>query len=169
MSTKQENYGADYKQHLLEQYKLYVEMTDRISDRRQTANSFFLSINTAIVALVSYVGLCVGKGGNFSWLISCAGMVLCYLWYRLIRSYKDLNSAKFKVIHEMEKDLPFSPYDVEWEKAGRGEDRRLYLPFTHIEINVPWIFFVIHAFVFIWSIGLLPWLKTICVVLGNKA
>ena len=35
----------------LEQYKLYVEMADRISSRRQNANSFFLSINTAIVAL----------------------------------------------------------------------------------------------------------------------
>ena len=30
--------------HFLEQYKLYVEMADRISNRRQTANSFFCQL-----------------------------------------------------------------------------------------------------------------------------
>jgi hypothetical protein len=40
------------------------------------------------------------------------------MWYRLVRSYKDLNSAKFKVIHEIEKSLPISPYDAEWEAVG---------------------------------------------------
>lgn len=157
MAIAPEKYGEKYNEHLLEQYKLYVEMADRISGRRQTANSFFLSINTAIVALVSYVGLCTGKEANFYWIISCAGMVVCFSWYRLLRSYKDLNSAKFKVIHEMEANLPFATYDVEWEKAGRGEDKKLYLPFTHIEINVPWVFFAIHTLVFLWGIGILPW------------
>ena len=55
MSNPEEEYGENYKAHLLEQYKLYVEMADRISARRQTANSFFLSINTAIIALISYL------------------------------------------------------------------------------------------------------------------
>jgi len=30
-----------YKEHLLEQYKIYVEMADRISARRNLANVFF--------------------------------------------------------------------------------------------------------------------------------
>ena len=157
MAIDSDKYGDKYKEHLLEQYKLYVEMADRISGRRQTANSFFLSINTAIVAFVSDVGLCAGKGANFYWVISCAGMVLCFFWYRMIRSYKDLNSAKFKVIHEMEAKLPFAPYDLEWDKIGRGDDKKLYLPFTHIEINVPWVFFAIHALVFLCGIRIFPW------------
>ena len=33
-------------------------------------------------------------------------VLLCYLWYRIIRSYRDLNSAKFKVIHAIEHQLP---------------------------------------------------------------
>ena len=32
---------------LLEQYKIYVEMADRISARRGLANTFFLTLNTA--------------------------------------------------------------------------------------------------------------------------
>jgi len=87
--------------HLLEQYKIYLEMADRISSRRQSANSFFLSLNTALVALVSY--LCLGAQ-SASWyvVVAVAGMAISYMWYRLVRSYKDLNTAKFKVVHEIE-------------------------------------------------------------------
>jgi hypothetical protein len=34
---------------VLEQYKLYVEMADRLSARRALANTFFLTVNTAVL------------------------------------------------------------------------------------------------------------------------
>ncbi|MEO0973262.1 MAG: hypothetical protein AAFX85_09215, partial [Pseudomonadota bacterium] len=37
-----------WRSAMLEQYKLYVEMTDRISQRRGAANTFFLTLNTAV-------------------------------------------------------------------------------------------------------------------------
>ena len=111
--------------------------------RRQSANSYFLTINTALVGFVSYATK--GDMTDYLWLLAAAGMILSYLWYRLIRSYRDLNTGKFKVIHAIEKHLPLSPYDAEWEAIGRGEDRKLYKPFTHIEIGVPWIFVVVHV------------------------
>ncbi len=144
-------YGASYEAHCLEIYKLYVTMADNISVRRQSANSFFLAVNTAIIGVVGYVG---GTSGNWNWAVSLAGLILCYAWYRLIRSYKDINSGKFKVIHEIEKELPLLPYDAEWEALGRGKDPSLYLPFTHIEIWVPGIFGALHAIVLFLSI---PW------------
>lgn len=139
-------YGDNYHAHYLEIYKLYVEMADKISERRQSANSFFLTVNTAIVAIISYVQLGAEAGAHrdFYWLVSLAGMTLCYMWYRLIRSYKDMNTGKFKVIHQMEQNLPIAPYDAEWEALGRGENPKLYLPFTHIEKYVPWVFFILH-------------------------
>ena len=46
--------GSD---RLLEQYKLYVEMADRISQRRGAANTCFLTFNTAVVgALAGFYG-----------------------------------------------------------------------------------------------------------------
>lgn len=158
MTCSQKDYGEHYKPHLLEQYKLYVEMADRISARRQTANSFFLSVNTAIIALIGYINFASKTTTNFYWLVSLAGMVLCYMWYRLIRSYKGLNSAKFKVIHEIEQKLPFAPYDTEWDKAGRGKDPKLYLPCTHIEMVIPWVFFAIHVVVFLEAVRVLEFL-----------
>ena len=149
-----DEYGDKYQDHLIEQYKTYLEMADRISSRRQSANSFFVTLNTTIIALVSYVNFGDKRATAFYWLISIAGMTISYMWYRLIRSYKDLNSAKFKVVHKIEAKLPISPYDAEWEAVDRGENPKLYLPFTHIEIYIPWVFFAVHYFVFL---RCLPW------------
>ncbi len=151
-----QDYGSEdkYREHLLEQYKVYLEGADRISARRQSANSFFVTINTALIALVSYVHLGSKSDNKLYWLIALAGIAMSYMWYRLLRSYRDLNTAKFKVIHEIEKKLPLSPYDAEWEAVGRGENSRLYLPFTRIEVGVPWVFLVLHIVAFLRSF---PW------------
>lgn len=144
-------YGKDYHKILLEQYKLFVEMADRISSRRQTSNSFFLSINTALIALIGYseIKSLFSLPNYLNLIIAIAGMILCYSWFRIIRSYKDLNTAKFKVIHEIEKLLPISPYDAEWEEVGRGNNSKLYLFFTHVEVKIPWVFFSLYALIFI--------------------
>ncbi len=146
VGVPREEYGSDYAPHLLEQYKLYVEMADKISERRQTANTFFLTINTALVAMLGIVwprmeGL---VGATWYTVVGVAGLILCYSWYRLLKSYKDLNSGKFRVVHAMERLLPTRPYDAEWESVGRGENPKLYLPFTHIETKIPWVFFGLY-------------------------
>src|SRR5215470_12970220 len=69
-----------YQAHLLEQYKLYVEMADRVSQRRLTTNSYFLSINTAILAFVGYT-LTNKQPTNYLWIIGLAGIVLSVLWF----------------------------------------------------------------------------------------
>ena len=46
---------ALFQEHLLEQYKMYVEMADRISQRRNLANVFFLTLNTSIVTGFGFV------------------------------------------------------------------------------------------------------------------
>ena len=149
-----ENYASNesYHAHLLEQYKIYQTSAENISNRRQAANAFFVTINTTLVSLVSYINFGVSNSTKFYWLLSIAGLAISYMWYRLVRSYKDLNSAKFKVIYEIEKSLPISPYDAEWEALGRGENSKLYSPFTHIEIYVPWVFAFLHFVVLVMSV-----------------
>ena len=146
-----DDYGNNYQAHVLEMYKMYVEMADRISSRRQTANSFFLSINSAIIGFSGYVKIS-NSNANSLVIIALAGILLCFVWYRLVRSYKDLNSGKFKVIHEIEKELPLSPFDAEWEAIGRGKDSRLYLPFTNLELRIPLIFAFLHFVLFLTSV-----------------
>jgi hypothetical protein len=159
--TPASKYGAEYQNHLLEQYKLYVQMADKISERRQSANSFFLTVNTAQIAFLGLVaspdesgdpGIVASPPLPWVLVVAAAGVVLCYSWYRLVRSYKDLNSAKFKVVHAIESRLPASPYDAEWEAVGRGEDKDLYLPFTHVEIYIPWVFAALYVLLAVWEV-----------------
>lgn len=151
-----DEYGPSYRDHSLEIYKIYLEMADRISGRREKANSFFLAVNTALIALLAKDAFGGGAATPraMELLVPVAAAVLCYLWYRIIRSYRDLNSAKFKVIHAIERRLPLRPYDAEWECVDRGKNPKLYLPFTRVEGVVPWLFMTFHA---IFAASTLPW------------
>jgi hypothetical protein len=154
IGLSQDDYGDSYRNDVLDIYKTYLDMTDRISARREKTNSYFLTINTALVGLLTYLSLsdtsCPILTTHLP--IAIAGITLSYLWYRIIRSYRDLNSAKFKIIHRIENFLPLAPYDAEWEAVGRGQNKKLYLPFTHVEIFVPWVFVLLHLYVLIRAI-----------------
>jgi len=132
------------KNIMFEQYKLYVDMSDKISSRRLTANTFFLTLNSAILAFQSLITL--------SLIIAFAGIVLGYMWNRLIRSYGQLNEAKFKVIHKIEKKLPYKLFDAEWEALERGKNSKTYLSFTSIEKYIPIVFISLHLIILIQSI-----------------
>lgn len=159
-------YGPSYAEHVLEIYRTYVEMADRISSRRVNTNSFFLTLNTAVVGFIGYLAGTDKLASNDPWLslVAISGIVLSYLWYRIIRSYRGLNSGKFKVIHEIENLLPLRPYDAEWECVGRGKNPKLYLPFTHVEVAVPWVFVTLHFFV---VLRIFPWSKLYIYCGGN--
>ena len=154
LGAAEATYGEKYRDHLLEQYKLYLGMADKISDRRQSANTFFLTVNSALVALFTVPGL-----GTTTWhvTVSLAGAVISYTWYRLIRSYSDINSGKFKVVHRIETYLPIRLFDAEWVILGEGKNPKKYLPFSRIEMRLPWVFMVIYLFMLIsrcwWIVG----------------
>jgi hypothetical protein len=62
-----EGAGEKYRAAILEQYKLYVEMADRISGRRGLTNIAFLTLNTAVSTIIGVVGLVaidVGPGAS---------------------------------------------------------------------------------------------------------
>lgn len=154
LNHDEDKYGPEFKEHLITQYELYVNSADKISDRRQKNNDFFLAINTALIALLGYYSKTTSINNWMLCIILLTGIAICYNWYRLVLSYKNLNTGKFAVIHKIEKELPCSPYDVEWVELGEGKDKKKYHPFTHIEIKLPWIFIFLYILIFIFN---LPW------------
>ena len=144
----QDEFSGDRAKMLLEQYKLFVETTSKVSDRRGAANTFLLTANTA---LVTVCGLVAGKdvavstaaAGPWRWVIPVAGLTLCLAWFALIRAYRALNTAKFAVIHELERHLPARLFDWEWHHLERGKSW-LYTPLTHVEQFVPGVFAAIY-------------------------
>lgn len=146
VSQSRDTYGESFQTHCLEMYKLQVQMADKISARRQAANSFFLTVNTAVVGLVSYVG---NAFGDWNWVVSVSGLVLCIVWVRLVHAYKNLNAIKFNVICDIEKSLPIAPYTVEWEALKQRKGWTGYLPISNIETIVPIVFGGLHLLVLI--------------------
>jgi len=145
-SKSEKDYGDDYKNHLFEQYKIYVESVEKTSDRRQQANNYFITINTVLISLIGLSFQIIFFQNN-AWirvLLSSIGIIICVVFWFLIRSYKQLNTGKFKVIHKIEENLPLALYKYEWEVLSKGEDYDKYYPFSHIEIWIPCVFGFIY-------------------------
>jgi hypothetical protein len=143
LRASEAEYGDLFRQHLFDQYKLAVEMADRVSARRMQANTFFLAVNTGLTVFASLVKDKVLSGFTGA-LPMVALLVLCFVWWRIVQSYRQLNSGKYQVILAIEARLPLAPYAAEWEVLGRGMDPKLYLPLTHVENWVPRLFGLLY-------------------------
>jgi hypothetical protein len=97
--------GEEDRTLLFEQYKLAIEMADRVSARRGTANGFYFTVNSALLAVSESLGLAIASG---------AGLVLTAAWWLQLRSYRNLNAAKWEVIGKLEGRLPTQPFSDEW-------------------------------------------------------
>ena len=141
---------------LLEQYKLYLQLLDKISDRRQSANSFFLSINTGLCALMGYMFSreVPAELRPLLWVIPLPGILISYFWFRLLRSYRYLNAAKFRVVEAIEERLPIAPYAAE-RIALRSESKgHRYIRLTNMEIWIPRCFVFLYVAILLL---LIPW------------
>lgn len=143
----EKEYGQQYKDHLLAQYQLYIESAEKISDRRQNANNYFITINTV---LISFLGVLFQAKmlESVPWvksLVSLVGIIICVVFWFLLRSYKQINTGKFKVIHEIEQKLPLGLYDYEWKILKEGKNNKVYFPFSHIEMIIPWVFGIVYV------------------------
>jgi hypothetical protein len=131
-------------QYQLELYKLAVEMADRLSARRATANGYFLTVQSALIALLGVPGLSRPA-------VAGAGLVLAVAWWLLLRSYRHLSAAKFKVILTMEDRLPSRIYRDEWEELKRDATTpwRRYAELGLVERVVPAVFALIFVAVLV--------------------
>lgn len=148
-----ESYGECFKAHLFEQYKLYVESSEKISERRVAANNYLLTINSILVTLYGFLAASPYRS-SWAVLVPVAGILVSLTWYRIITSYRELNTVKFKVIHELEREMPAALYEYEWHKAEEGRGKA-YRPLTHLERWVPMVFVVLYLVLAI--IGVWEW------------
>jgi len=138
-------------QQALDLYKIMVQSSESLVSRRQGVNTFFLTMNGA---LLTASGLIVQTSGVDELgavgiaVLAVAGIILCAAWRSLIISFGQLNHGKFQVINAIERYLKAAIYAAEWEALGRGEDPKIYRSFTSREIWVPNALIAIHGITF---------------------
>jgi hypothetical protein len=131
----------DVKNEKLEIYKLYVHMSDLLSTKRNQSNVYFVTITSGILVAYSFIlekNILSEHTILIPFLIGILGLTVCFLWRTNIISYKILSQAKFKVIHEMEKDLAFMPYTDEWKQI-QNEKSIHYKVLTTTESYIPFL------------------------------
>lgn len=136
-----EQYGVHYDKHLLEQYKLFADSAIKVTEWRNSANNFLLAANTLLVTLY---GLAATLNGATPWrlAVAVAGLLVAAAWLCLILSYKNLNSTKFQVIHEIEEHLPLALFRHEWDVHTRRSD---HTKLTINEICIPIVFAILYV------------------------
>ncbi|MEU6782210.1 hypothetical protein ABZ912_23655 [Nonomuraea angiospora] len=132
---------------VIELYKIAVEMADRVSARRTLANAFFLSVQSTLLSVAALSMFGSARSWPVSVVFALVGMVLSGTWWVQLRSYRDLNRAKFAVINEIELQLPVQPFGSEWQAllASRsGPWLGRYADLGSTERIVPGVFVMLH-------------------------
>ncbi|WP_171169225.1 hypothetical protein [Streptomyces sp. I05A-00742] len=144
---------ATYHAAVFEQYKLCVEMADRVSARRNLANTFFLTLHSGLLAFLG-VWLSPERHREVPVVLALAALLvllgMCATWWFTVRSYQQLNRGKFAVIGAFEERLPARAFvAAEWRALGEGRDWRVYLPLSRVERWIPLLFVVAYVLGFV--------------------
>lgn len=146
------------KEELLEQYKIFLQTSETLVERRQMVNNFYITVNAAIVTVFTVIfsiNTNIFIQAFVSLIISVLAIILDYSWMQILDSYGILNSSKMKIISIIEKQLPASLYDNEWTIMSDKLNSKRYISFTNSEKQVPrllMIFFSVLAIVSIFLI-----------------
>lgn len=146
------------KNILFEQYKLFLQTSEDLVSRRQNVNSFYISINSALIAVFGAL-LALDISPFYQCLLNIVlavvGIILSISWVKILISYGDLNSSKMKIISHIEKQLPASLYDAEWAALSDKLNKRKYVSFTNSEKRVPRLFIIVYLFICVCSMALM--------------
>lgn len=153
----------------LELYRLAVEMADRVSARRATANGYFATLLTGLAGVVALVQpfLPASEQGVMEWprlAVGGVGFSIAVAWWFALRSYRHLNGAKFEVILAMEQRLPVAVFGDEWKYLDGAEkpwhDRYFLLSAT--ERVIPIVFALLFGAILVW-----PWMEALVTWVGE--
>ena len=144
-----------YNTMLVEQYKVYVEMADRVSARRSIAHTFFITLHAFLLGAFSLIISHQTNIHNNKAILAFTLfglLILCYAWWRLVQYFRRLNRSKQLVIAEMETRLPLRSFWLAERKAmSRGNP---YNPLKRLEVTLPLAFGIIYILMYVYVLFL---------------
>jgi hypothetical protein len=119
-----------------DEFKLYYESTEKVTDRRLETNRWNYSICIATLVAIAVLTRWSLTTASLLWIgfasvatLSVMAILFCALWVGQIRDFKKLNNAKFMVLNDMAPNLEFDiknpgavvsyrPFEREWDKLS---------------------------------------------------
>lgn len=146
--------SKDEMEILFGQYELFVKTSEDLVQRRQTANSFYISINAALLAFCGTLfetakdansGVDVASRLWLLFTLCLIGILISRSWRKMLISYGQLNKGKLRVIAEIEKRLPASIFDSEWNAVKNPMHGYEHKSYTEREKDIPLIFLTAYG------------------------
>lgn len=140
-----DDYCPEYHEHLLKQYEGYVQTVWWLGELKQKVNSYFLTLNTILLAALgaSFVNIPVAStftnSGAMRVAIPFVALILCIVWFLIVYSYKQRSAIKLQIIRCIEEKLPLAPYTTESMMIRERFTGASYGIFR-MSLTVPWIF-----------------------------
>jgi len=131
----------------IEQYKAVLQDRGNIASGHRTARSFYISVVTALLAVLALADknkILSGMGKELLRIVGIAGMAISMLWLFQTLSLDALYRAGFRTLEAMEERLPFQTFKAQY--AQLKSDWR-YFPVTYIECGVAAVFFLLFSMV----------------------
>jgi hypothetical protein len=134
-----------------EEYRLFLDQIHRLTDRRQTVTTAYLTVNAAIVGALAFLfkeGYMPGWPQQASALaLFAAGLVACDLWRRLILQYSTLLDWWYEQLRALEERVSECSGLIGKEYAelyggGQGGSR---VGLTRYQIGLTWLFTAIYG------------------------
>ncbi len=135
----------------IEEYKLFSEATQKLSERRQAATQTYLTVNTAIFGVLAFL---VKDAGFRGWgLVAVSvplylvGILACLIWIRIITEFKRIIGWRYEQLRSMEEKMPDSHqiYTQEWDRLFKPQPGKKEFAFSNLEAWLPRLFVALYA------------------------
>lgn len=136
----------------IEQYKLYLNLKKKFTERTFLTNRFFLILLIALViAMAAVNNAYLGYFITFRETLSIIGMCICVLWWSNVDAYNFLIRIRYSNIDEIEKELPFPLHKMEKDKINELMSQKKAFMFADVQKLISVLFFIIFMFVFLYD------------------
>lgn len=117
----------DDKHFLFEQYKIAVDSLNTVNDMREKSNSFWTSLNGAIIAGIAYLRDAEGVSGSQKLYFTCTaivlGTILSLSWLSSLVSIKKSVDIRNEMLLQFEKHFPVKFFTLIIAKMGRKQGK----------------------------------------------
>jgi hypothetical protein len=140
-----------------EEYKLFSELVQRLSERRQTASQTSLAVNTAAFGVLAFLAKDAGFHGwglvGVSVPLFLVGIMACVIWHKIVTHFREIIGWHYEQLRDMEAVLPESTriYCKEWGRFYRAQADKTGFSFSQLEIWLPRLFIALYA---IYAVGM---------------
>ena len=126
-----------------EEFKLFSDHVQRLSERRQAASQTYLTVNTAVFGVLAFLVKDAGFRGwglvGVSAPLFAVGVLACVIWHKIIVQFKTIIGWHYEQLRAMENDIAGSMqvYTKEWERFFQPRDGREHFGFSRLEVWLP--------------------------------